>query len=1149
MAVTVTDSGLLSAAMSGNVGEVRKLLKLELSDTCVNSLGHNLVHVAALNGHIEMVLCLIKEFGCDLNEREWKGRSLLHSACESGVTSLVRIMILEHKADVNAVDDSQVLPIHVAAWKGHTDVVLRLIEEFGCDPSRTGGIGRSLLHHACQGGDVSLVKTLIGKYGADMAAVDIYGDLPIHLAAGKGHTDVVLCLIEDFNCDYNAKGHKNSTLLHRACHGGNVSLVQTLIHDYKANVNAIDDEKEAPIHVAAWRGHTDIVLSLITEFGCDPNTKGRIERSLLHEACQSGNIALVRTLVIEHGAKVDVKDAKKRSPLYIAVASDHFEIALTLIKDFGCDSNVIDVDGSINRAQSMVELLSHEMNYTTSTAADVCTHEDLFFINKIWDDDGIARAKFGQFLLHNACKCNNAMVVKALITQTLSPLLLRDGDGNTALHISSHLNHTDCVRILLDANSPILMKNNRGLTPIDLATGEAKQLLQQYLIEHPGCGKLQKRYDLYLDHVKQKFSGKYSITRVFVLGNAEAGKSSLIESMKRSFVNSPERVSESSVPPHTAGIIPSDYRDQRFGMLHFYDLAGDREYYSSHAAILERVSSLTFGHDFFIVAVDLTKGDDEIKNTLHYWVSFIQHQKFPGNRLSLVVIGSHVDLVDGLKVARKRRLFEGLCKGFKSDLGTQQVAYFTLDCCDPTAYQFDAFRGHILSFKMLSPAYPLFLDLSLLVGVLEKDFGDVTACPMQEIQAHIKATGICLPFETKNLLPIIYALHVAGYLLILNIRRNPGDFYIVLKCSVLTNELFQSLFSEDTSRKVETYNIGMIPDSIIKDILPDGITEECLVHLQFCQRISQKDVSAFPSLSKSVSPGQDYLFFPALCEAAKDVKLLKGLAYSNGWLALCFKSYDYFPPRFLHILKLVFGFTLSIPSGCFPDAEDEQSDFQRRCIMWKTGVYWMMKEGVECLVELVNDSKGIVVISRSEEKYRDNCDAVLNRVVDCVMEVKTKFCHSIKPSFFLLDSVYEGDYLKKHHQFAMRDVERALQCPDENKIINVIGTNWMDRKRVFSMRKCSHWHRLFPIDTKSVLQYLDEVLDNLFQIGLQLGLLESTIRDIEEKFRGDIRRTRQELIDEWINSSIEPPCWWHLVQALKEDYYVLSEDIKRIHGE
>ena len=155
-------------------------------------------------------------------------------------------------------------------------------------------------------------------------------------------------------------------------------------------------------------------------------------------------------------------------------------------------------------------------------------------------------------------------------------------------------------------------------------------------------GKIYSQYEVILRHAKKKYSLAEPITRVFVVGYPGAGKSSLVEAPKREgFVVSFKRVSESSVPPHTAGIIPSIHSSKHYGRVLFYDFAGDAEYYSSHAAILENLASSRKGDNVFMLVIDMREEIAEIKKIFHYWLSFIQHQYFHGQKPHLIVVGSH----------------------------------------------------------------------------------------------------------------------------------------------------------------------------------------------------------------------------------------------------------------------------------------------------------------------------------------------------------------------------------------------------------------------------------------------------------------------------------------------------------------------------
>ena len=221
------------------------------------------------------------------------------------------------------------------------------------------------------------------------------------------------------------------------------------------------------------------------------------------------------------------------------------------------------------------------------------------------------------------------------------------------------------------------------------------------------------------------------------------------------------KVSESSVPPHTAGIIPSVHTSKEYGRVLFYDFAGDAEYYSSHAAIFESLAASRKGDNIFIVVVDLREDDVTIETTLHYWFSFLQYQKF--SKPWLIVVGSHFDLAS--KESEKGKLLDQFCTAVHSCV--HNVKHFMLDCRDPRSNQIAQFKKQISTWVSESDKYEISSQASLLLGVLEKDFSAVTACPVQTLVSHIKDSGVCLLVGDKALHQIILELHEVGLLLLL----------------------------------------------------------------------------------------------------------------------------------------------------------------------------------------------------------------------------------------------------------------------------------------------------------------------------------------------------------------------------------------------
>ena len=464
-----------------------------------------------------------------------------------------------------------------------------------------------------------------------------------------------------------------------------------------------------------------------------------------------------------------------------------------------------------------------------------------------------------------------------------------------------------------------------------------------------------------------------------------------------------------------------------------------------------------------------------------------------------------------------------------------------MDCCQPRSNEIFEFQKQLSTWASLSSQHTLSHNAKLLLGLFEKDFSNVTAFPIQTLLSHIEKSGVYLPREAKHLYHSLTELHDVGALLLLGDHNN-DDCQVILQCSKLTNEVHQLLFSKAAIDNIRemciTSNIGILPDDVLKEILPPYITKQCLIYLQYCYEIKYKDIDAFPFLEQQETPNQSMVFFPAFCSLDKSSVSLNtpcDLTYSIGWLARCT---DHFPARFLHVLllRLVFRFTLSVPSqNKASSASPDHSHFQRRCTMWKTGVHWLMREGVECIVELVDGSKGVVIITKSKEDMAESCTNVFNRIFSCVMEAKEEFCHAIKPDFFLLDSTNESDYLSEDHLFAMSDIEKTLAHHEgSNWFLSVSGKSQMECLKLFSVNSLNLLHVMFPIDLKSVLHHLKNIVQEVYDLGLQLNVPYHILEAMEEDFPTDVTRRKREMVKGWLSSSSDPPCWWHLVQALKK---------------
>ena len=758
------------------------------------------------------------------------------------------------------------------------------------------------LHAAAKSGDVDKVRELLKGGEYDVNCVDVGGWTPLQLAADRDHLDVVRVLISEFKADVNACTDSGETPLHKAADRGHLDMVKVLVSEFKADVNASNNSGKAPIDKAVINSREEVALAQMNEFHCD--TKQGTPY-YMHTACDRGWVNLVRALVQKHGTGI----LTCTYPLHNIVAEFEkyrHKVAVMLVKEFG--SSVKDLEG-----QSLLHIACEVGNVILVQTS--LKHNSKAYIT--------ATDNKGRSLLHSACASVKGSLVR-LVSQYISPWVV-DDNGDTPLHICARLGNMLSSRELLKLDPPVMIRNNLGQTPRDLEkqyhASTIYDPIDAYMKENKG--KIYSQYEVVRRHSEKKYSLPEPITRAFVVGNPGAGKSSLVEALKREgLLDSFRRVSESSVPPHTAGIVPSIHISKHYGRILFYDFAGDAEYYSSHAAILENLASSRKGENIFLLVIDMTEEVAKIKKTIRYWLSFIQHQQFHGQKPRLIVVGSHLDLLTEDVAKARGKEFQAFYDSIDTE-AVQMSALFMLDCCKPRSKQIAEIHSHMGKLTRDSTRYKLSLQASTLLGLLEKDFHNEPACSTQALLSHIEDTSIRLLAKEQSLHPILLELHDLGLLFLID-SNNRESSSVVLNMSQLTNIVHKSLFSEEAILK-ETFekegfsfslSAGIIPQSILAKILPKNITKECLVQLQYCQDISHAEAHVFSPLKMSNSADQSFLFFPALCSADKsEVEWVTppDLSYGIGWLARCTGPCDYLSPRFHHVLllRLVFKFTLS----------------------------------------------------------------------------------------------------------------------------------------------------------------------------------------------------------------------------------------------
>ena len=185
-----------------------------------------------------------------------------------------------------------------------------------------------------------------------------------------------------------------------------------------------------------------------------------------------------------------------------------------------------------------------------------------------------------------------------------------------------------------------------------------------------------------------------------------------------------------------------------------------------------------------------------------------------------------------------------------------------------------------------------------------------------------------------QLYPVLKELHNLGLLIVVGSTSDPRDHWVLLNVSALTEEVYKKLFAKNSLMSQfladsPLSTLGIIPESVLTRILPKFITKECLKQLQYCQEMKHIEIGSHHSIVPvaSCSDREPLLFFPALLQNERDVASLaipQGQHIcSRGWYIKCTGEFDYFPPRFLHVLllRLAFNFALRPFEPFFPSQQ------------------------------------------------------------------------------------------------------------------------------------------------------------------------------------------------------------------------------------
>ena len=1019
-----------------------------------NNDNQTALHISCKNGHRDIAEYLLTQAKCNPNVRDIKGNTPLHFACGSGHMECVKLIITEW-CNPYVQDVSGNTPLHIACRKGYLECVKVLIAD-SINPNLTNyPHNQTALHLACDNGHRNIAEYLLAHAKCNSNIQDTFGNTPLHVATWKSDLDLVKLVFESsaVSIDPDVSNNDKQTALHIACKNGHSHIAEYLLTQAKCNPNVVTKNGNTPLHIACGNGHSHIAEYLLTQAKCNPNVVTKSGDTPLHIACSNGDLEIVISIIETSTLRInlDVINNNKQTALHIVCMNAHKEITAYLLSCPGCNPNIKD-----NHGNTPLHIASSSNFYDIVKVIVENVHNivDVHLTNN-----------HRQTALHLACKHGHNDIVEFLVSQAKCHPNVKEENGDTPLHIASRQGHLECVETIavtkevnpdepnivqqtalhlacIHSHIPVVkcllvnttcnpnLKDEHGYTPFHYAASSHKII--QLLIQHGANPQnVYKEYGKVLGkHAKQP---PKTCTNVVIIGDSGAGKTTLIEALKKEksyfmkLLLTTDVITE--VETKTAGIIPHEFESREYGKVTFYDLAGHREYYSSHSAVLKSLTGTCPPTTFLVT--DISKCDDDVKQSVTYWVNFLENQ-FPekeATKLSVIVVGSHLDKVfNSSSIGETTSMIEEIINDSDS---IEYGGFVPMNCQKCESAGMTKLRQCLKVFTpRLQTQERICFNARCFHVYLVDEYQDLKAVSLRQVQSDISEdcnweqnmkqdVSYFLPESLYHLCRLCEDLNDRGIVLFLKNATNLPDSWIVMDKSGILSEINGTVFASDNLKQFErlSSSTGVVPVSRLKEIFPHydmKMLVGVLQYFEFCHDVceqlimlihkqNERDSTCMEQADAPTLKKKHHLFFPSLVRVEAPNDLWEPNPQNQihfGWIIQCTQPQKSFLPRFQSVLcnRLVFKFALA------PDPEEIDPTIpalQRKCSVWKNGIYWGTRQGMETLVEVDTHCKSVVLLMQCRQMSAD-FRKLRFEVIQTILKCAEEFCPKIKTAISLI---------------------------------------------------------------------------------------------------------------------------------------------------
>ena len=452
----------------------RLLFLAYLFTPVLESLAQEPALVSAVRNNEQSLVSSLLSSGADPNARQGDGSTALHWAAHRNNEEVAQ-SLLDAGANVDASNELGATPLWLAASNGSEILVEKLLSA-GANPNVRLKMGETPLMSASRAGNADTVVLLLNAGGDVNAAEDERGQTALMWAVAQSHAAVAALLLEN-GADLNTRtkvwyqlentaGNTNPSGNFRMAHGGSSAIMfaarvgdidtTRVLLEAGANVNDTAASGVSVLIQAAHSGHEELAIYLLDQ-GADPNAMDA-GYTPLHAAVLRSEVTLARSL-LDHGAIIETTvkhgtpgrrfsaDYSIRSQLigrdafWMAAKYGEVEI-LQILLDAGADPLVVDENGVTS-----LQVAMGNSGSSLDWRRDRIGNEELDS-----EDEEQRTLELAKILIGEGVDVNAV-----------------DNRGRNAIHHAVLKDFPSVVEFLVSQGAHIDVRNDRDLTPLQLA--------------------------------------------------------------------------------------------------------------------------------------------------------------------------------------------------------------------------------------------------------------------------------------------------------------------------------------------------------------------------------------------------------------------------------------------------------------------------------------------------------------------------------------------------------------------------------------------------------------------------------------------------------------------------------------------------------